>query len=115
MAPAILVIHWFLMSCFLLLILLRCGTAPLQEVTWHLKQYYPGRILTAEITPEDPHLMQQYGFDAIWVHSGEGREGQRDWGCRCVTVLGLVEEPPVETTHSRCKQYRLCSVQLCQL
>lgn len=43
----------------------------LQEVTWSLKQTYPDRILTAEITPEDPQLMAQYGFDAIWVHSGE--------------------------------------------
>jgi hypothetical protein len=42
-----------------------------QEVTWALKQRYPGRFLSAEITPEDPQLMAQYGFDAIWVHSGE--------------------------------------------
>jgi hypothetical protein len=42
-----------------------------QEITWALKQGYPGRFLSAEITPEDPQLMAQYGFDAIWVHSGE--------------------------------------------
>ena len=54
----------------------------LQEVTWALKQGYPGRILTAEITPEDPHLMAQYGFDAIWVHSGAG-----DVGCAVPGVL----------------------------
>jgi hypothetical protein len=48
----------------------------LQEVTWALKQRYPGRFLSAEITPEDPQLMAQYGFDAIWVHSGElGKQG----------------------------------------
>lgn len=41
-----------------------------QEVTWAMRQGYPGRILTAEITPEDPRLMEEYGFDAIWVHSG---------------------------------------------
>eukprot|EP00887_Chlorella_sp_A99_P003655 scaffold7.g3655.t1 len=40
------------------------------EVTWAMRQGYPGRILTAEITPEDPRLMEEYGFDAIWVHSG---------------------------------------------
>jgi hypothetical protein len=41
-----------------------------QSVTWRLKEAYPGRLLTAEITPEDPNLMKAYGFDAIWVHSG---------------------------------------------
>jgi hypothetical protein len=41
-----------------------------QRVTWRLKESFPGRLLTAEITPEDPNLMKQYGFDAIWVHSG---------------------------------------------
>lgn len=62
-----------------------------QEITWALKQRYPGRILTAEITPEDPQLMAQYGFDAIWVHSGyfdiiqqhralgRGHHGGGDW------------------------------------
>jgi hypothetical protein len=58
----------------------------LQEVTWSLKQTYPDRILTAEITPEDPQLMAQYGFDAIWVHSGEpeqpgGTEGTAAGAC----------------------------------
>lgn len=40
-------------------------------MTWALKSGYPGRFLSAEITPEDPALMQEYGFDAIWVHSGQ--------------------------------------------
>lgn len=49
----------------------------LQRVTWRLKQEFPGRILTAEITPEDPNLMNEYGFDAIWVHSGYFGEATR--------------------------------------
>lgn len=51
-----------------------------QQVTWALKQGYPGRILTAEITPEDPRLMAEYGFDAIWVHSGGWVEDGVGWG-----------------------------------
>lgn len=62
-----------------------------QEITWGLKQRYPGRFLSAEITPEDPRLMAEYGFDAIWVHSGyfdiiqqhralgRGHHGGGDW------------------------------------
>eukprot|EP00878_Enallax_costatus_P013457 GHUV01014072.1.p1 GENE.GHUV01014072.1~~GHUV01014072.1.p1 ORF type:complete len:359 (+),score=43.42 GHUV01014072.1:1072-2148(+) len=66
-------------------------TEPVQRVTWRMKQEHPGKILTAEITPEDPNLMNQYGFDAIWVHSGyfdiiqqhralgRGHHGGGDW------------------------------------
>ena len=66
---------WLLLPLLLLTLLTSLLPLPpsaicLQEVTWALKQGYPGRILSAEITPEDPQLMAQYGFDAIWVHSG---------------------------------------------
>lgn len=43
---------------------------PRQELTWKLREAFPGRILTAEVTPENPMSVQQLGFDSVWVHSG---------------------------------------------
>jgi hypothetical protein len=39
-------------------------------MTWALHDEFPGRLLTAEITPEDPRGVHELGFDALWVHSG---------------------------------------------
>jgi hypothetical protein len=63
------------------------AAAFLQEVTWALKQRYPGRFLSAEITPEDPKLMAEYGFDAIWVHSGKSVANVRHIHC-CFSCFG---------------------------
>lgn len=41
-----------------------------QAMTWELHEQFPGRILTAEITPENPRGVHELGFDALWVHSG---------------------------------------------
>lgn len=39
-------------------------------MTWALHDQFPGSLLTAEITPEDPRGVHELGFDALWVHSG---------------------------------------------
>lgn len=41
-----------------------------QSITWDLREKYPGRILTAEVTPENPQKLHELGFDSLWVHSG---------------------------------------------
>ncbi|KAI3423988.1 hypothetical protein D9Q98_009821 [Chlorella vulgaris] len=77
-----------------------------QEITWSMRDRFPGRWLSAEITPEDPQLMAAYGFDAIWVHSGyfdivqqhralgRGHHGGGDWAggwdlARLRTAMGV--------------------------
>lgn len=41
-----------------------------QAITYALHERFPGRILMAELTPEDPFKMRDLGLDALWVHSG---------------------------------------------
>ncbi len=41
----------------------------LQEMTRELKEHYPGKILIAEVTPENPAVITQAGFDSCWVHA----------------------------------------------
>ncbi|MEW5816844.1 MAG: alpha-amylase family glycosyl hydrolase [Spirochaetota bacterium] len=41
----------------------------LQEMTWEIKRYYPGKILVAEITPENPAVINDAGFDSCWIHA----------------------------------------------
>ena len=41
----------------------------LQEITYEIRQYYPGKILIAEITPENPAVVTQAGFDSCWIHA----------------------------------------------
>lgn len=40
-----------------------------QALTWRLRSEFPGRILTAEVTPENPSSITELGFDSVWVHS----------------------------------------------
>lgn len=42
-----------------------------KELTFSLREAYPGRILTAEVTPENPMSVRELGFDSVWVHSGK--------------------------------------------
>jgi len=86
-----------------------------QELTWRLRESYPGRILTAEVTPENPMSVQQLGFDSVWVHSGyfdiiqqhralgRGHHGGGDWAAgwdlprlRTVMVLHFGFEKPTQ-------------------
>ena len=41
----------------------------LQELTRELKTSYPEKVLIAEVTPENPAVVTEAGFDACWVHS----------------------------------------------
>ncbi|KXZ43862.1 hypothetical protein GPECTOR_78g49 [Gonium pectorale] len=62
-----------------------------QAMTWALHERFPGRILTAEVTPENPQSVHDLGFDSVWVHSGyfdiiqqhralgRGHHGGGDW------------------------------------
>ena len=62
-----------------------------QALTWRLHAAWPGRILTAEVTPENPTSITELGFDSVWVHSGyfdiihqhralgRGHHGGGDW------------------------------------
>lgn len=62
-----------------------------KELTWRLRSAFPGRILTAEVTPENPMSVRELGFDSVWVHSGyfdiiqqhralgRGHHGGGDW------------------------------------
>lgn len=62
-----------------------------QAMTWSLHERFPGRILTAEVTPENPQSVHDLGFDSVWVHSGyfdiiqqhralgRGHHGGGDW------------------------------------
>ena len=63
----------------------------IQAMTWRLHQAFPDRLLTAEVTPENPTSITELGFDAVWVHSGyfdivqqhkalgRGHHGGGDW------------------------------------
>jgi len=63
----------------------------IQEATWRLREAFPGRILTAEVTPENPTSISELGFDSVWTHSGmfdvlqqhralgRGHHGGGDW------------------------------------
>lgn len=78
----------------------------IKRLTWHLHQNYPGRLLTAEVTPENPQSVHELGFDSVWVHSGyfdiiqqhralgRGHHGGGDWAAgwdlpRLRTAMGL--------------------------
>ena len=39
-------------------------------MTWRLREEFPGRLLSAEVTPENPQSVHELGFDSVWVHSG---------------------------------------------
>lgn len=41
----------------------------LQEMTREFKKHYPGKMLIAEVTPEDPAVITEVGFDSCWVHA----------------------------------------------
>ncbi|MGA1870859.1 MAG: alpha-amylase family glycosyl hydrolase [bacterium] len=41
----------------------------LQEMTYEIKHHYPGKILIAEVTPENPAVIMEAGFDSCWVHA----------------------------------------------
>jgi len=41
-----------------------------QYLTWNIREAFPGRLLSAEVTPENPQALQELGFDSLWVHSG---------------------------------------------
>ena len=41
----------------------------LQEMTRELKTHYPDKILIAEITPENPAVITDAGFDSCWLHA----------------------------------------------
>lgn len=43
-------------------------------MTWSLHERFPGRILTAEVTPENPQSVHDLGFDSVWVHRWVLRE-----------------------------------------
>eukprot|EP00189_Rhodosorus_marinus_P009067 CAMPEP_0184752574 /NCGR_PEP_ID=MMETSP0315-20130426/43648_1 /TAXON_ID=101924 /ORGANISM="Rhodosorus marinus, Strain UTEX LB 2760" /LENGTH=547 /DNA_ID=CAMNT_0027231913 /DNA_START=1256 /DNA_END=2899 /DNA_ORIENTATION=+ len=61
------------------------------NLTWAMHEQHPGRILTAEVTPENPQALHDYGLDSLWVHSGyfdiiqqhralgRGHHGGGDW------------------------------------
>jgi len=63
----------------------------IQECNWRLHQEFPGRLLTAEVTPENPTSISELGYDSVWVHSGyfdiiqqhralgRGHHGGGDW------------------------------------
>ncbi len=52
-----------------------------QAMTWSLHERFPGRILTAEVTPENPQSVHDLGFDSVWVHR---RVGPADSGKSCL-------------------------------
>jgi 1,4-alpha-glucan branching enzyme len=86
-----------------------------KELTWKLREHYPGRILTAEVTPENPMSVRELGFDSVWVHSGyfdiiqqhralgRGHHGGGDWAAgwdlprmRTVMILHFGFEKPTQ-------------------
>ncbi|KAG1668585.1 hypothetical protein FOA52_007320 [Chlamydomonas sp. UWO 241] len=94
-----------------------------KELTTTLRAAYPGRILTAEVTPENPMSVRELGFDSVWVHSGyfdiiqqhkalgRGHHGGGDWAAgwdlprmRTVMILHFGFESPTE-----CVKYLLGS------
>ncbi|EFJ45925.1 1,4-alpha-glucan branching enzyme II [Volvox carteri f. nagariensis] len=95
----------------------------IQYLTWSLRQRFPGRILTAEVTPENPQSVHELGFDSVWVHSGyfdiiqqhralgRGHHGGGDWAAgwdlpRLRTVMAL---HPGFTSPTQCIKYLLGS------
>ncbi|HYA88691.1 MAG TPA: alpha amylase C-terminal domain-containing protein, partial [Nitrospirota bacterium] len=67
----------------------------LQEMTYDIRQHYPGKIMIAEITPDNSAVVTSAGFDSSWVHSAHfdslkimfGHEG----GNHPVTRLNLLK------------------------
>lgn len=41
-----------------------------RALTWSCRERFPGVIMTAEVTPENPQAVHDLGFDSLWVHSG---------------------------------------------
>lgn len=92
-----------------------------------LRERFPGRILTAEVTPENPLSVHEGGFDSVWLHSGyfdiiqqhralgRGHHGGGDWAAgwdlpRLRTVMGLHSG---FTSPTQCIKYLLGSHDQC--
>lgn len=99
----------------------------IQPLTWSLRERFPGRILTAEVTPENPLSVHEGGFDSVWLHSGyfdiiqqhralgRGHHGGGDWAAgwdlpRLRTVMGLHSG---FTSPTQCIKYLLGSHDQC--
>lgn len=41
----------------------------LKNITFRLKEEFPGRFLIAEVVPENPNYLKECGFDSCWIHS----------------------------------------------
>ena len=62
-----------------------------QKLTHRCHELFPGKILIAEVTPENPKAIYECGFDSLWIHSsyfdiiqqhralGRGHHGGGDW------------------------------------
>lgn len=50
-----------------------------RRLTWALRQDYPEVFLIAEVTPEDPAVINDAGYDACWIHAAhfDARKVQR--------------------------------------
>jgi|GEM_PF-3788973 len=65
----------------------------LQRMTWEIRQRHPGVFLVAEITPENPAVVRDAGFDACWIHSAhfDARKVLRGNGDRVALLKSLVQ------------------------
>jgi 1,4-alpha-glucan branching enzyme len=74
----------------------------LQEMTHEIRHQYPGKFLAAEITPENPAVITDAGFDACWIHAAhfdslkimKGHDGGSDAHERLALLKSIVNLHP---------------------
>lgn len=65
----------------------------LQQMTWEIRRHHPEVFLIAEITPENPAVVRDAGFDACWIHSThfDARKLLDGHGDRVATLKSIVQ------------------------
>ena len=74
----------------------------LQEMTYEMRAHYPGCFLVAEITPENPAVINDAGFDSCWLHAAhfdsrkimEGHGGGSDPHTRLNLLKSIIDMHP---------------------
>eukprot|EP01023_Acetabularia_acetabulum_P029445 TRINITY_DN2779_c0_g1_i1.p1 TRINITY_DN2779_c0_g1~~TRINITY_DN2779_c0_g1_i1.p1 ORF type:complete len:684 (-),score=140.22 TRINITY_DN2779_c0_g1_i1:276-2021(-) len=98
-------------------------TETVQHLTYRIRETFPGRLLSAEVTPENPQAVHDYGFDSLWVHSGyfdiiqqhralgRGHHGGGDWaeGWNLPRLRTAMALHPGFTAPTQCIKYLLGS------
>jgi 1,4-alpha-glucan branching enzyme len=74
----------------------------LREMTAEIKAHHPGVFLVAEVTPENPNVVTDAGFDSCWVHAAHfdavkimrRRDGAEDGHGRLGLLKAIIDMHP---------------------